>query len=143
MLREETLPHGLNVCRELFESFDAITEAAARSAVVSDEAKSCGFMNNSWILEILVGLAENEFERVSPFLKSKIFGHARCPKSTKLIENVFNYVRTTTSTRAKHLSAERVHYLSHASGEDKSNERPIPQVSSEAKTFRAASASSS
>ena len=112
---------------------DEVSQAACEDPQVAEEMRLCVWPMQVWNLETLIGLDEESFLVVSEYIKARIHGWSRCPKTSKLVENIFNHCRSISSGKHKAMSADRVQYAAIESQEDIRYDRPIPKVSCAAK----------
>jgi hypothetical protein len=133
LLREKTKGDTLNTLKQTWDVYRELCKCALLSEDVKEEMRLCVWPSFSWVLEMLVGLDEAEFKDVPPLVKEEIAGWSRCPKSTKLIENVFNYCRGLMTARAKTMGADKVQHSCVQSQLDIEMDRPITKPSQKAK----------
>jgi hypothetical protein len=125
LLTVETTADTLKKLQGIYVTFQAVSRFARTSSVVADEMRLCVWPLQSWVLEIFVALDEVEFLFVPPHILEELLGWSRCPKTTKIVENLFNYCRGLMTARAKAMSADRVQHSSFQSRLDVENDRPV------------------
>jgi hypothetical protein len=133
LLTEATRAHTLEKLQGVYATFQALAKSARTSSVVAEEMRLCVWPLQSWVLEIFVALDEVWFRYVPAHILEELVGWSRCPKTTKLVENLFNYCRGVMTARAKTMAADRVQHSSIQSGLDVENGRPISKPSPRAK----------
>ena len=139
--REDTLVK----IREAYTHFKEICEQMETDDSLMNEIELLEFPKCSWVLEVLVALDELEFKYTDTTVEGaeetildnnlhhKLQGWARCPKSSAMIEYLFNFCRRQSPATAGAMSGDRIHHCSIISGLDVDSGRPVSQVSTQAK----------
>jgi hypothetical protein len=133
LLRDETKDATLKQLQESWHVWGELCKAARLKQDINEEMRLCVWPCLSWVLEVLVALDEQEFKGAEGFIMEEIRGWSRCPKSTKMVENLFNYTRTLMTARSKAMSADRVQHSCVQSQLDVETDRPISKPTQKAK----------
>jgi len=133
LLEAKTTPNTLAALKKSYYCFIELSKHARVDALVKAEMELCVWPTFSWVLEILVGLDEYEFKELCSDLEAEVRGWSRCPKSTKMVENLFNYCRGLMTARAKTMSSQMVQHSSVQSREDVAMDRQVTKPTPQAK----------
>ena len=87
----------------------------------------------SWTLRVMVGLDEHEFKEVGDSVMALIEPWGRSQKTTKMIEDFFNFARGQCGPRSKQMRAERIQHCTTVCGLDAQYDRPITMATPEAR----------
>ena len=102
---EERKTDTLLYCHTLYEGVRKLEDAMSVSTPDGDWCKAYWqnmvWPHNNWNREILIGLAEGEFELSVPLpVNKELGGAARCQKTTRTVENFFNIWRARARKQA-------------------------------------------
>lgn len=72
-----------------------------------------------------MGLDGTEFESLSALVETDVGDWSRCPKTSALVERLFNFARCPCTAKAKKMSVERLQHSCAISGLDVLHDRPL------------------
>lgn len=85
------------------DMFEALEKKAAADPYFDNIAFSMLWPRNTWSREVLLSAAENNFQQLNTVTASEVLAFSRCMKSTKLIEDLGNQLRTA---ERQHIAAK-------------------------------------
>ena len=142
LLKTETLEATLGLLKEDAAVFAVVLDEGFGNQNMWAELRCCVWPLWKWVLDIMTALQGNEFEEVSDPIDTELHEWSRCPKTTKTCENVFNFCRGQSTSRANAMSAERVAHCTVMSNEAALHGRPISAISPAAKLVSSVALSS-
>ena len=133
LLKNTTRDATLQDLKSDWNLFMRMEDMAKSSNSFAEVFKLCVWPRLSWVLQVLVGLAEQEFETVDQQQLNELRDWSRCPKTTKQIEDAFGACRAASLSSGSRMCGERVFHTLHTSGIAESADRPVEKATNQAK----------
>lgn len=93
---EDQVNHALDFFRQTFTTLGTMERAALESSTVAGFLRSVRFPKEHWSRELLIRLAEVQFQRVPSEVREDVKNFCNGPHSTLVNENMFRDVRDYT-----------------------------------------------